>query len=105
MNEKEEASVLDRVKECPHCKGEISVDASKCRHCGEWIDKSKKPNTYGGATVVGYFFAIFGGWLGIVVGLYLLTRDNEKAKLHGKIILGISGIWILLIIILMAGRG
>lgn len=59
----------------------------------------------GGATALGYFFAIFGGWFGLVVGLYLLTRDNEKAKLHGKIILGISGIWILLIIILMAGRG
>ena len=23
---------------CPYCKGEIPAGASKCQHCGEWLD-------------------------------------------------------------------
>src|SRR5690554_3903446 len=25
---------------CPLCRGEVSPDAMKCRHCGEWIARS-----------------------------------------------------------------
>lgn len=24
---------------CPFCNGEISADAKKCQHCGEWVNK------------------------------------------------------------------
>jgi len=26
---------------CPYCGEEISFFAKKCKHCGEWIDRSK----------------------------------------------------------------
>lgn len=29
---------------CPFCKGEIDVDALKCRHCGEWVRDKPAPS-------------------------------------------------------------
>lgn len=29
------------VTECPYCKGDVSENASKCRHCGEWLTESR----------------------------------------------------------------
>lgn len=26
---------------CPFCRGEVVLDARKCRHCGEWLDESE----------------------------------------------------------------
>ena len=53
------------------------------------------------ATILGYIFAFLGGWIGIVFGIYLLTREHPKAKFHGKILLALTAImivfWILVI--------
>lgn len=103
MKEKNSENYVN-TKECPHCKGEIQIDATKCRHCGEWIDKIKEPNPHKGLTAFGYMFAIFGGWLGLVTGLYLLTRENKKAKFHGKVITGISGLFIIIMLISVLGH-
>lgn len=83
---------------CPCCHAHNPVGLSKCKYCGEWIDKSNAPYPHTLATVLGYTFAILGGWLGLVFGLYLLGKDNKKAKLHGKIMIGIMGVWLLLLI-------
>jgi uncharacterized membrane protein YvbJ len=85
---------------CPVCHAHNPTGVSKCKYCGEWIDKSNAPYPHTLATVLGYIFAILGGWLGLVFGLYLLRQDNKKAKLHGKIILGILGLWVLILIAL-----
>ena len=46
---------------CPYCGGEISPDAKKCRHCGEWIDRAKKPKS----PVIFVLLAVFLGRWGI----------------------------------------
>ena len=42
---------------------------------------------YGTAIVVSYILLIFGGIPGLICGLYLITRDNERARFHGKILI------------------
>jgi ribosomal protein L40E len=32
------------MKVCPFCIADIPVQALKCRHCGEWLEKRKKPS-------------------------------------------------------------
>ena len=49
------------------------------------------------AVVLGYILAILIPLFGIIVGIYLITRnDSEKAKMHGKLVIGLSIlIWVL----------
>ena len=101
-------------KFCPSC-GEELVDSAKfCKSCGKNLEDPKfnphenpqlkdeqvklqtteKSHTL--AIVLGYVLAVFISLLGIIISIYLLTRDSAKAKMHGKLILIVSVIfWIL----------
>jgi Zn-dependent protease with chaperone function len=35
----------DNTKQCPFCGETIQITAKKCRHCGEWLDKTKQQET------------------------------------------------------------
>ncbi len=47
------------------------------------------------AILLGYFFSIMGGLIGLIIAIYLITRDDPNAKKHGKIQIGILLFWII----------
>lgn len=101
-------------KFCPSC-GEELVDSAKfCKSCGKNLEDPRfDPNanpqikkqqvqlqttekSHTIAIVLGYILAVFISLLGIIISIYLLTRDSVRAKKHGKIILIVSVIfWVL----------
>jgi len=91
----------DKKIACPYCGSLIPTNASKCKNCGEWINKNIKPKNYTLAIVLGYVFTLLGGLIGLIIAIYLLTRDNPHANEHGEIQLVISIIWVILIILLI----
>lgn len=103
------------TKYCPAC-GEELIDAAKfCKNCGAEIGNPQKTtNTYQEnrrqyielgdknytiAIVVGYVMAILIPLIGLIVGIYLLTRDSSRAKKHGKFVLIVTVVvWVLSVI-------
>lgn len=101
---------------CPNCGSQNKDDAQFCENCGSKLDtvvtqetptskipdpaESKKPSTI--LVILGYIFAILGGLIGIVIGLYLYTRENSEAKFHGRNMLVIAAIIIILSLVVNA---
>lgn len=103
------------TKYCPAC-GEELIDAAKfCKNCGAEIDNPQKTtNTYQEnrrqyielsdknytiAIVVGYVMAILIPLIGLIIGIYLITRDSSRVKKHGKFVLIVTVVvWTLSVI-------
>jgi uncharacterized membrane protein YvbJ len=32
------------MKQCPFCLGQVPDAATKCQHCGEWLDRQRAPD-------------------------------------------------------------
>lgn len=90
---------------CPKCGTKNEDSAGFCENCGNKLtetgnDKNnssivkKKPSNV--LVILGYIFAILSGIIGFVIGLYLYTRDDSYYKGHGKNILIIASIFIII---------
>ncbi|HHY00807.1 MAG TPA: zinc-ribbon domain-containing protein [Methanothermobacter sp.] len=103
---------------CPNCGSENKDDAQFCESCGTKLDavggdigssanisqsqpyyqkqdsEANKPSSI--LVVLGYIFAILGGLIGVVLGFILYSKDNHEAKTHGRNILIISAVVIVL---------
>jgi len=114
----------ERMPFCRNCGKEIAADAKFCSNCGALTSTQQLPPTSPTPSqqpvsqrqvtlsfppipsqppmnilvVLGYVFAILGGLVGMVIGLYLSTRKDPICKKHGELILGLSSlmfvIWI-----------
>jgi hypothetical protein len=100
--------VADNMAEskCHNCGSILRANDTFCGTCGRRVAVAQaEPSTasypHKLATALGYIFAIFSGGLGIVFGIYLWTRDDPKAKFHGKIIIGLTISVIVLALILL----
>ncbi len=86
-------------------QGEFWKDFDTQCECGGQLVQSANdsliPDTYGSEEeyehnryrteiFLGYALIFFGGFLSVLMGLYLLTRPNKRANFHGKILLLVS---------------
>ena len=98
-------------KFCPNCGEELVENARFCKRCGYDLENKKESDfkpvsgqytpqvaekSHTIAIVIGYIAAILIPIIGIIIGIYLMTREEEKAKTHGKIV-----VWILNFIFIM----
>jgi len=111
---------------CPNCGSKNKDDAQFCESCGTKIGlmgtqpspasqqaattpppsyhgESGKPSTI--IVVLGYIFALLGGLIGIILGLYLYSKDNHEAKTHGRNILIIAAVMMVLGILISGWVG
>lgn len=100
---------------CPNCGSKNKEDSQFCESCGTKLDEFgattgtqqvppsqkaynqgevNKPSTV--LVVLGYIFALLGGLIGIVIGLFLYSKDNHAAKSHGRNMLIIATVVIVL---------
>ena len=86
------------MKYCPKCGEELIDDAKFCKSCGASITGTPGPTqpsggpllekSYKAHYIIGYILAILFPILGIIMGIYLITRkDSEDAKKHGKYVI------------------
>lgn len=108
------------TKFCPFC-GEALVDEAKfCKSCGKSLENINFNNntqqtvytqpysvpvvekSHTAAIVLGYIFAILIPLIGLIIGIYLTTRnDSQKAKRHGIFVLIVAiAVWVLNFIII-----
>ena len=109
---------------CPSCGAEKKEGSKFCHNCGyefkevevganqdpspnAQLNQSPNPavqtseNSHTISKVLGYIFAILIPLIGLIFGIYLWSRDEENAKKHGKIIIGLSiFIWIISFLIM-----
>ncbi len=116
---------------CPSCGAERKEGSKFCHNCGynfEAVDAGtnenvntnanmnsnsdvqvnpnpipnvQTQNSYTISKILGYLCAILIPIFGIIFGIYLYTRDEDDAKMHGKIMIGLSIlIWVISILVM-----
>lgn len=86
---------------CPKCGSIIPFGNTACLNCGTSLNQESNTAAiilgYVGTILGALFIPIIGIIIGLIASIYLLTRQNKSAKIHGAIILIIllivAGLW------------
>lgn len=92
---------------CPYCGEENINEAQYCQNCGKKIPikddikyskktdqlSEKKKDPHSTAIAVGWLGVLFFVPLGFIMGLYLISQPEQRAKKNGWWMLGISLLW------------
>ena len=76
---------------CPKCGSIIPFGNVVCTNSGTPLNQEK----HTAAIVIGYITAIFIPIVGIITGIYLLTRKNKDVHIHGIIMIILAIIMII----------
>lgn len=76
---------------CPHCGQTTAMGLTHCEKCGSQLEIEN--NTV--AVIVGYIVSLIIPIIGVIPAIYLLTRNNGKAKTQGVLIIGFIVIYII----------
>jgi len=97
-----------KIMYCPKCGTQNPDDAQFCQNCGTTLTNlATQPYTYSGTyteakrpniliIILGYILAFLGGLFGILIGMYLMSKDNSSSRFHGRNIIIIAVISIVL---------
>ncbi|MBI5681395.1 MAG: hypothetical protein HZC47_10920 [Methanobacterium sp.] len=77
------------------CGGRLIQSSFHTLFPDEYYKKDYKSEIF-----ISYFLLLYGGFLGIVCGIYLYTRDDDHARFHGKIIIGIGSGFLIFVVLL-----
>lgn len=69
---------------CSKCDNLVPLNSTTCNYYGQSNPISLKED-HNVTIVLGYVFSIFGAWIGFIIAIYLLTRDDPSTKKHGII--------------------
>jgi uncharacterized protein (DUF983 family) len=75
---------MEEVKRCPYCGEEVLTVAKKCKHCGEWLDKSANDAISTIPDILRSKFSISVGVLAGTVGVIFFSLFNWiKISIYG----------------------
>ena len=80
---------------CSKCGTLVPVGNMVCTNCGSPLNPEKHTT----AIVIGYIGAIFAPIIGIIFGIYLLTRNNKDVHKHGIIMIILAIVMIIIYIL------
>lgn len=74
---------------CPKCGNELNFNVKNQNGIGNYLN-SNANEKHTAAIVIGYICSFLIPLIGIILGIYLLTRDNNDVHKHGIIMIVIS---------------
>ena len=88
------------TKECRNCGAQLEDEARFCKSCGESVsyytsqpianqqfdENPADEKSYTAHLVIGIVGGMIIPLIGIIMGIYLYTRKDEKAKKYGQIV-------------------
>ena len=84
-----QTTTVSGVVICPHCGQTTAMGLTHCEKCGSSLENN---NT---AVIAGYIVTFIVPIIGLIPAIYLLTRENGKAKTQGVFLI----VWIVIGII------